>query len=128
MAEATAFQHDGTTRLVLSGEVDLADYESLSAHIRRLEERRPRVLTLDLRQVDYMDSTGVRWLLEAHERARQAGRRLLVIHSAGQALIRLFALCKLDELLDLVEDPAPVAGWPAPPRGPGPEPSLRPGG
>jgi hypothetical protein len=51
----------------------------------------------------------VRWLVEANERARTAGLRLLVIHSAGDAVLRVLRLCRLDEVLDLIEDvPTPV--------------------
>ena len=104
MAESTAFQHDGVSRLVLRGEVDLADYDSLSAELRRLETHRPRLLAIDLREVRYMDSTGVRWLVEAHQRSEAAGRRMLVIHSPDETVTRILRLCRLDELLDLIED------------------------
>ena len=81
---------------------------TLSAELRRLEAPRPRVLAIDLREVHYIDSTGVRWLVEANDRARTSGLRLLVIHS-GEAVLRVLRLCRLDEVLDLIEDaPAPV--------------------
>ena len=109
MAEATAFQIDGVTRLVLRGEFDLADYDTLTAEVQRIEALRPRVLAIDLREVHYIDSSGVRWLVEAHERARTSGLRMLVIHGAGDAVLRVLRLCRLDEVLDLIEDtPAPV--------------------
>ena len=104
MAEATAFHDDGVPRLALRGELDLADYDALNAEIRRLEAPGPRVLAIDLREVEYLDSTGVRWLVEAHERAGRAGRRLLVIHSPYEAVARVLSLCRLDDVLDLVED------------------------
>jgi anti-anti-sigma factor len=104
MAESTAFQHDGVSRLVLRGEIDLADYDSLSAELERIEEHAPRLLAIDLREVSYLDSTGLRWLVEAHERSRIAGRRMLVIHSPNETVTRLFRLCRLDEVLDLIED------------------------
>jgi anti-anti-sigma factor len=108
MAESTAYQHDGVSRLVLRGEIDLADYDSLSAELRRLEEPGPRLLAIDLREVSYLDSTGVRWLVEAHERSQRAGRRMLVIHSPDENVTRLFRLCRLDEVLDLIEGSAPA--------------------
>ncbi len=108
MAESSGFQHDGVSRLVVRGEVDLADYEALTAQLRRLERPRPRVLAIDLREVVYMDSTGVRWLIEANGRAHAAGRRLLVIHAADETVSRMFRLCRLDEVLDLIEDAAPT--------------------
>ena len=51
----------------------------------------------------------MRWLVEAHERARTSGLRMLVIHGAGDAVLRVLRLCRLVEVLDLIEDaPAPV--------------------
>ena len=104
MAQAATVQHDGVTRLVLRGELDLADYDSLTDELRRLEEPGPRVLAIDLREVGYIDSTGLRWLIEADMRARSCGRRLLVIHAADESVARLLRLCRLDEVLDLIED------------------------
>jgi anti-anti-sigma factor len=69
MAHSTAFQDEEMTRLVLRGELDLADYDSLTTELRRLERPEPRVLAIDIREVRYIDSTGLRWLIEAHNRA-----------------------------------------------------------
>jgi anti-sigma B factor antagonist len=108
MAQATAVQHDGVPRLVLRGEIDLADYDSLTAALHRLERPGPRILAIDLRHVDYIDSTGLRWLIEANERSRAVGRRLLVIHAKDERVERVFRLCALDEVLDLIEASAPA--------------------
>jgi anti-sigma B factor antagonist len=108
MAQSTALQHDGVPRLVLRGEVDLADYDSLTASLRRLERPGLRALAIDLREVEYLDSTGLRWLIEANERSRVAGRRLLIIHSQDARVMRVIRLCRLDEVLDLIEAGAPA--------------------
>ena len=108
MAQAAAYEQDGVTRLVLRGELDLADYDSLSAVMRRLQAPRPRVLAIDLREVVYIDSTGVRWLIEANEWARGAGCRMFVIHTAAAAVTRVISLCRLEEVLDLIEDASAV--------------------
>jgi anti-anti-sigma factor len=108
MADWTAVEDDGTTRMVLRGEIDLGDYYSLSVALQRLEEPGPRLLAIDLREVSYMDSTGLRWLVEANERSRRAGRRMLVIPSPNATVNRIFQLCRLDEVLDLIEDSTPA--------------------
>ena len=108
MAQAAAFEQDGVTRLVVRGELDVGDYNSLSAVMRRLQAPRPRVLAIDLREVVYIDSTGVRWLIEANDWARSSGCRMFVIHTAAAAVARVLSLCRLDEVLDLIEDDAGV--------------------
>jgi anti-anti-sigma factor len=63
----------GTSRLTLRGELDLGTAERLE---RALAEAGDDVL-LDLRGLTFMDSTGVRVLLEAAERGA-SGLRMLV--------------------------------------------------
>jgi anti-anti-sigma factor len=60
---------------------------------------------LDLRGLSFMDSTGLRFVVTADQRARQAGRRLAVVQGPG-AIQRVFEITRLGERLDIVADPA----------------------
>jgi anti-sigma B factor antagonist len=62
-------------------------------------------LVLDLRDLSFMDSTGVHLLLELHQRARHRGFELSLVAPAPPA-DRAIRLCGLDEELPFVSGDA----------------------
>jgi anti-sigma B factor antagonist len=69
---SVAWQHDGDRHsLVPRGELDVASAPVLEAELRRIESMAPSSVLLDLSRLIFMDSTGVRLLVAAHERATQ---------------------------------------------------------
>lgn len=60
---------------------------------------------LGLSDSDYMDSSGVGWLLQCHKRAQSAGGRLIV-HSAPPMIDNLMRILKLEKVLALAKDAA----------------------
>src|SRR5437588_4940145 len=66
-------------RLRLLGELDLATAPLLADRLRELEADRPPTLVLDLRGLVFMDSSGLRELFAAQRRAREEGRRLVLV-------------------------------------------------
>lgn len=99
-------QDQGTPRLVVSGELDLASAEELEAGLRQLESSEPEVLVLDLRELDFMDSTGLRTVIAADARAKDRGARLVIIR-APEEVDRVFQLTRMDQHLELVDEPPP---------------------
>ena len=95
----------GDTLLVRpQGELDLATTPELERLVLgRLEQG--RAVVLDLRGLEFMDSTGLRTLVSADQRARDAGRRLAIVRGP-EAVDRIFHVTRLDERLELVDDPA----------------------
>src|SRR5262245_41527772 len=55
---------------------------------------------LSLNQALYIDSTGVEWLLRAHQRFRQEGG-MLVLHSATPAGKQLLKVMRMDLVLNI---------------------------
>lgn len=102
---------DGTTvRLALAGELDIANATRVEEALASLEQDAPEALVLDLRELAFMDSTGLRIIVAADARAREHGRRLVVVRGP-EAIQRLLRMTRLDERLELVDDPAaPQAG------------------
>jgi anti-anti-sigma factor len=84
------------TVVTLSGELDLATAARLD---RELDAITADELVLDMRDVTYLDSTGVSLLLRRDAAARSLGRRLRVI--GGEAVRRVFAITQVDRLLQL---------------------------
>jgi anti-anti-sigma factor len=89
--------------LWVQGEVDLSNCLELDAAIRRAENAEPAAIIIDLRDVTFMDSTGIGTLFDADSRARQAGRRLLLVRPR-EPVARVFRLTLLDDHFEFIED------------------------
>jgi anti-sigma B factor antagonist len=87
-------------RLAVRGELDLATASRLRMAIASEEEARPKLLTLDLRELDFMDVSGMRVLLDAARRAERDGRQLMVMNPQP-AIRRLFALTAVDRTITI---------------------------
>ena len=105
--ELSVQRYDSVATVLVSGELDLATAPQLSAAVA--EHGDAKMLVLDMTATTFIDSTGVRALLEAHHRSAGSGSRLLVVAGDG-AVRRVLELCELDGRLTIVSDhPAPTA-------------------
>ena len=93
--------------LALSGELDLAGLPAFESELARAETDAPQTLVLDLSAVEFMDSSGLRAIVMAHERASQSGRRFVVVAGPPQVR-RVFEITQLDTRLELVDDSSAV--------------------
>jgi anti-sigma B factor antagonist len=87
----------------LSGELDLATASKLEDELKRVEVSEPALILLDLRPLSFMDSSGLRALLAADARAREGGRRLVLIRG-DERVQRVLRITRLDERLEIVDD------------------------
>jgi anti-sigma B factor antagonist len=99
--------HDQRAHVVLSGELDIATSPRLEEELASVEAALPGLIVVDLRAVDFIDSTGIRTLLGADSRAREGGRRLAIVRGP-KAVDRVFEVTKLDDRLEIVDDPQGV--------------------
>jgi anti-sigma B factor antagonist len=93
----------------LAGELDLATAPKLEDELRRVEGANPQLIALDLRPLTFMDSSGLRALLAADARAKDAGRRLVLVRG-DERVQRVLRITRLDERLEIVDDVDAVAG------------------
>lgn len=91
----------GGTAVVLQGELDIATLGDAEREIDAAERDAPDVLLVDLSQLTFVDSSGVRLVLLADARARAAGRRIVVRLGDGPAL-RVFRALGLTDKLDVL--------------------------
>lgn len=98
---------EGQTRMALVGELDIASAPQFEEGLEKVEAGAPDVLVLDLRKVEFIDSTGLRAVIAADERARSAGRRFVIIRGTP-AVERVLSVTQLDQRLDIVDDPESV--------------------
>jgi anti-sigma B factor antagonist len=88
---------DGTARVVVQGELDLAATPMLRDALDGLR-REARSTVLDLRELTFMDSSGLRVLLEAGQH-RAAGWGVSLLLPAGGPVRRLIAISGVEEAL-----------------------------
>jgi anti-sigma B factor antagonist len=96
-------RHDnGRPVLAVSGEVDLATAPELRSALDAALRDGTRELWLDLHQTTFMDSSGLRVLFEAYERAQALECRLAIACPSGPVR-RLFEITGYDHRLPLYE-------------------------
>ena len=108
LLELETHDQEGAVRLALTGELDISSAPRVEEELERLESASPGLLVLDLRGLVFMDSTGLRLIVSADARAREQGRRLAVVRGP-EAVQRIFRVTRLEERLDMVDDPDAVA-------------------
>lgn len=91
-------REDGVLRITLAGELDLASAAEVEPVLREAgaEQR-----LLDLRDLTFMDSSGLRLILSAHAAARRDGRSLAIV-PGPPAVQRVFQICGVEDELRFV--------------------------
>lgn len=92
-------RRDGVAIVLPRGELDLATVETLRTALDGITNA-PK-LVLDLRQLSFIDSTGVHLLVALHQSAQRDGLQLTLIAPPAPVL-RAFELCGLDKALPFV--------------------------
>ena len=96
-------ERDGAVHTItLSGELDLATAASVDAELGRVEAGDAPSIVLDLSGLSFMDSTGVRLLINAHARSRADSDRLTLLRGRA-AVQRVLQLSGVDVLLPFAD-------------------------
>jgi anti-anti-sigma factor len=93
-------EHGSSVILALSGELDVASSPELEAELDRAADR--ELVVVDLRELEFIDSTGLGVLVKAHQQAEEAGRRFALVRGLGQVQ-RLLGLTGLSDQLPVAE-------------------------
>lgn len=93
--------------VVVRGELDLASSPELEQQLERMLESDAELLVIDLRELEFMDSTGLSVIVSTHQRLSEAGRSLSVVKGPPQVQ-RLLDLTGVSERLRLVDTPEEV--------------------
>jgi RND superfamily putative drug exporter len=94
----------------LSGELDLAQAPALHERLEEVERGKPELLVLDLRRLEFMDSSGLREIIGAVRRGRAESRRVVLVKGHGP-IEQVLDVTRVGEFAETVEDPAAV-GFP----------------
>ena len=97
----------GTAVVTLEGELDLAGAAALEEALATPEADAARAVVLDLRDVEFMDSSGLRTVIVAARRAEEDASRFALVPGKAQVM-RVFEITRMEERLEFVDDPATV--------------------
>jgi anti-sigma B factor antagonist len=89
--------------LAPNGEVDLASAGKLRQGLESAESRASSGLVIDLRQVGFIDSTGIGELVGCHRRCREAGRPLAFVVPEG-TIRKILKVTGMDSVFDIHAD------------------------
>jgi anti-sigma B factor antagonist len=98
-------RRDGSTAVVaVSGELDLASGPELETELNQLNGPDMKLVVVDLRRLDFMDSTGLSIIVRAHQRLTEQGCQMGLV-KGSQQVQRLLDLTGVAERLRLVDAP-----------------------
>ena len=97
---------NGTVAVVApTGELDLSGAAVLEDELDRLAAESELVtLVLDLRGLEFMDSSGLRLVVMEDMRARETGRRFTLVRGCD-TVHRVFEITRMSERLEFVDAP-----------------------
>jgi anti-anti-sigma factor len=98
-------EREGAAVVTLHGELDIATAPQVEEAVVGRVRDGGRVV-LDLRGLEFMDSSGVRVIVAAHGAAQEGGGRLTVVRAApGGPVQRVLEISGLEGVLELVDEP-----------------------
>ncbi len=106
--EVTTQDRDGLVHVELVGELDLSTVVKVQEELQRVEQSSPATVVIDLSRLTFLDSTGLRCIVTADERARGEGRRMVVVRGPDPVQ-RVFTITRLEERLEMVDDAAAIS-------------------
>jgi anti-sigma B factor antagonist len=95
---------NGTVAIVSpTGELDLSGAAVLEAELERLtDDPELAAVVLDMRGLEFMDSSGLRLVVLADMRAREVGRRFSLVRG-DETVHRVFEITRMSDRLDFVD-------------------------
>lgn len=106
--EVERSQASGTFVLGLHGEFDLSGIPVFQRELERALAAPAQSVALDLRDLTFMDSSGLRALIVAHNEVNDAGRRCVVVQPP-QRVRELLEITGVGSRIELVDELAGAA-------------------
>src|SRR5256885_9276713 len=97
--DTTVSESNGRVTVSFAGELDISRADDVERELERIEATNPQLIVLDLRGLDFLDSTGLRLILGADSRARRTGRRVVIVPGPDN-VHRVFRITLLDQRLE----------------------------
>ena len=100
---------NGVASVAMKGELDMATFPQLEECLTPFEQNGVSAIILDLRDLTFIDLSGLRALVQARERARTTRHRVILVGADASAR-RLFGITGTEWLLIDDRDAADVLG------------------
>ena len=92
-------ENGNISTVFLDGEIDMAVTEKAKEIILPLVEAGKEV-HLNLKDVSYMDSSGISVLIESHQKALEKGTKVIV-KEVSKSVLKVIMMAKLEQILNL---------------------------
>ncbi|HEX4253981.1 MAG TPA: STAS domain-containing protein [Streptosporangiaceae bacterium] len=93
------------TVVVLAGEVDATNSDELYGVLESVVAQQPRLMIVDMSELSFMDSTGLRMLLRSTRALDQQGG-VLALAAPQMAVARVLQLTRADQLIPVYDSVA----------------------
>jgi anti-anti-sigma factor len=102
-------REQGTEPLGLSvtGELDMNTVELLATHVERHLADSPRTLRLDLAELGFMDSSGLRFLIDLYDRSKRDGWKLTIVRPRSESATMVLRATGADAALPFEAEAIP---------------------
>jgi anti-anti-sigma factor len=98
--EVNVHREDGTLVIVPSGELDIATVDRVRTALA--ERAADESVQIDLRNLSFLDTSGLQLVVETHRRARQEGYPLRILRGSANVQ-RVFEIAGLDAVLPFAD-------------------------
>lgn len=98
---------DGVVVISVRGELDLASSPGLEQALEDLDTSTTKTLIVDLRELEFMDSTGLSVLVGAQRQALENGQQFALVRGSHQVQ-RLLNLTGISDRFTLVDRPEDI--------------------
>lgn len=97
-------RRDGAYVVAVDGELDMGSVDGLRTTVGTLVADTLPSVVIDLREISFIDSSGLHALLALQARAREAGRELHLVRGP-EPVMRVFQIARVDDLFHWVDGP-----------------------
>ena len=92
-------EENNVATVFLNGEIDMDVTEKAKEVIMPLIEAKKEV-HLNLKEVQYMDSSGISVLIESHQKAEEVGTKV-TLKEISKSVLKVIMMAKLEQILNL---------------------------
>tara|TARA_B100001057_G_scaffold114272_1_gene112661 strand:+ start:97 stop:396 length:300 start_codon:yes stop_codon:yes gene_type:complete len=92
-------EENGVSTVFLNGEIDMDVTEKAKEIIMPLVEAGKEV-HINLKDVQYMDSSGISILIESHQKASELGTKV-TLTEISKSVLKVIMMAKLEQILNL---------------------------
>ena len=94
---------EGVDFILLEGDLDFHSAPEVRTELSKLVDRQVKKILIDLKKVNYVDSSGLATFVELFQKMKRYGG-LLILFNLSQGVRSVFEIAKLDSIFKLAKD------------------------